>query len=67
MMCPNCIELSRYISAIDYLLGPPNPMGVSLFDVEQDPQRVVDGVRRALHPEGVAHAPPLASRDPDLP
>lgn len=45
--CQKCalIELSRIISRIDYELGPPNEMGVSLYDVEPDPEAVLERVK----------------------
>lgn len=41
-----CIEMSRTISHIDYLMGPPNEMNCSLYDVDVSEERVVAAVGR---------------------
>ncbi len=46
------IEMSRALSRIDYLLGEPNEMEVSGYDLHCDPQLVVDRVEaRTRSPE----------------
>jgi hypothetical protein len=40
-----CVELSSALSRIDYLLGEPNEMGLSDYDVHCDPDKVVERVR----------------------
>ena len=47
---PNCmmcyaIKLSHIISKIDYLMGEPNDMEVSLYDFDCDEDRVYDRVK----------------------
>jgi len=36
-----CQELSRAISRVDYMVGEPNVMGLSAYDVAPDPEAVV--------------------------
>lgn len=43
-----CVELSSALSQIDYLLGQPNEMGVSDYDLHCDPQLVVERLRECL-------------------
>lgn len=48
--CVTCglIDLSRALSRIDYLLGPPNHMEVSGYDIHCNEQLVVANVKRKL-------------------
>ena len=43
-----CEQYQLALSQIDYLVGKPNGMKVSFFDMEQDPQGVVDRVKKKL-------------------
>lgn len=49
--CQTCalIEANGVISKCDYAAGPPNEMGVSLFDVEADPIAARDRILAALN------------------
>ncbi len=50
-----CMELHRALSRIDYLLGQPNEMEVSDYDVHCDPALVVKRVEALFRPLGEPH------------
>ena len=43
-----CVKYNQILSRIDYLVGEPNDLEVSVFDLEQDPQGVVERVMKRV-------------------